>query len=152
MVAFSAEVAASAQEIYSLVADPHRHHELDGSGTVQARANGPRALQRGDRFSVLMRVFGVRYKLPLRVLTAQPPSAQQSGVLEWVQPTGHRWRWEVAPLAQDPGRTLVTESYDARGQNRLARGALALSRVYARNGRGIEASLRRLQARFAPDA
>lgn len=152
VVAFSAEVDAPAQEIFALIADPHRHHELDGSGTVQRRARGPHELKTGDRFSVAMRVFGVPYKLPLRVLTAQPPTEKRPGVLEWVQPTGHRWRWEMTPIQSGVNRTLVTESYDARAQLRLVRAALALSQVYSRNGRGIRASLSRLQQRFDPDA
>lgn len=151
MVAFSAEVAASSQEIFALVADPHRHHEIDGSGTVQSQARGPHQLQTGDRFSVRMRVFGVPYRLPLRVLTAQAPTAGRPGVLEWVQPTGHRWRWEMAPIETQGQRTMVTESYDARAQFPLVRAALTASKVYSRNGRGIEASLSRMQKRFSPD-
>lgn len=151
-MAFSAEVAASAEELFALVADPHRHHELDGSGTVQSRAFGPHRLQTGDRFSVAMRVFGVPYRLPLRVLTAAPPTTQRAGVLEWAQPTGHRWRWEMAPVPADPSRTVVTESYDARNQLRVVRAALRLSKVHSRNGHGIEASLSRLQNRFSPDS
>ncbi|EXF24606.1 dimethyladenosine transferase [Nesterenkonia sp. AN1] len=151
VVAFSAEVAAPAQEIFALVADPHRHHEIDGSGTVQNQATGPHRLSTGDRFSVRMRVFGIPYRLRLRVSIAQPPTAQRPGVLEWVQPTGHRWRWEMA--ASEPGmdHTVVTESYDARTQFRPVRAALTASKVYSRNGRGIEASLSRLQRRFTPD-
>lgn len=156
IVAFSAEVAAAPDEIFALIADPHRHHEIDGSGTVQRRATGPHQLKAGDRFSVDMRVFGIRYRLPLRVLTAQPPEGGRPGVLEWAQPTGHRWRWELTPLPQDPareeqGRTWVTESYDARAQLRPVRAALSLSKVYSRNARGIQASLSRLQKRFASD-
>lgn len=152
VVAFSAEIPATAEEIYALVADPHRHHEVDGSGTVQSRAVGPHELRTGDRFSVRMRVFGIPYQLPLRVLVAQQPDEQRPGILEWVQPTGHRWRWEMAPLSTPGGRTLVTESYDARGQNRLVRAALGWTKVESRNGRGIEAALSRLQKKYSPDA
>lgn len=151
VIAFSAEVAASAQEIFALVADPHRHHEIDGSGTVQSRASGPHQLKTGDRFSVRMRVFGVPYRLPLRVLRAESPTAGQPGVVEWVQPTGHRWRWEMVPIEPGGHRTMVTESYDARAQFPLVRAALTASKVYSRNARGIEASLSRLQKRFSPD-
>ncbi|GAA1140229.1 SRPBCC family protein [Nesterenkonia lutea] len=147
MVAYSAEISAPAEELFVLVSDPHRHHELDGSGTVQPRAIGPRQLQTGDRFSVHMRLFGVPYRLPLRVLTSQPPSAQRPGVLEWVQPTGHRWRWEMTSLTGRPGHTLVTETYDARRQLRPVRGLLRLLKVCPRNAASIRGSLRRLQER-----
>ena len=95
-----------------------------------------------------MKVFGVPYRLPLRVSAAEPPMEGRPGILEWVQPTGHRWRWVVEPVAEEPGRSLVTETYDARSQNRAVRRALALTRVYSRNGRGIAASLSRLQELF----
>lgn len=148
VVAFTARVQAPAREIFALVADPHRHHEFDGSGTVQSRAVGPHRLRRGDRFSVHMKVFGVPYRLPLRVSAAEPPAEGRPGILEWVQPTGHRWRWALEPVTDDPGHTQVTEAYDARSQNRVLRRVLALTQVYSRNGQAIQASLSRLQELF----
>jgi hypothetical protein len=37
----SAEVNAPAGEIFEIVADPRRHGELDGSGTVMGTVAGP---------------------------------------------------------------------------------------------------------------
>lgn len=36
----SAEVNAPADEIFAIIADPRRHHELDGSGTVLQAIDG----------------------------------------------------------------------------------------------------------------
>src|SRR5882757_11563330 len=52
-------VTASAAEIFALVVDPHRHPELDGSGTVRdIPITGPHHLAVGDEFTVGMRHHG----------------------------------------------------------------------------------------------
>jgi len=50
-VARTVEVAASAEDLFALVVDPHRHGELDGSGTVLDTVSGPRRLTQGAHFS-----------------------------------------------------------------------------------------------------
>lgn len=138
-VARQARVAADAQEIFALLVDPHRHHEVDGSGTVKADVIGPRELQQGDRFRVAMRMFGIPY-----AITSTVTRLETDRLVEWRHPGGHRWRWELAPT--DDGATLVTEVFDYRG----AKGAAAyeLIKIPERNAEGIAASLGRLQRRF----
>ncbi|WP_275585233.1 hypothetical protein, partial [Stenotrophomonas maltophilia] len=58
-------VAAPAHELWAMLADPHRHHEADGSGTVRPKVSGPHRLAVGDRFRVAMRKYGVPYTMPL---------------------------------------------------------------------------------------
>ncbi|MDT5281840.1 MAG: hypothetical protein QOJ20_3035, partial [Mycobacterium sp.] len=50
-VSRSVEVSAPAAELFALVADPRRHHELDGSGTVHENIAAPAKLAAGERFS-----------------------------------------------------------------------------------------------------
>lgn len=145
-VSYSIRVDAPAEPIYELLADPHRHHEIDGSSTVQPSAIGPHELTEGAKFSVHMRKFGLPYRLPLRVTQARRPSAQTPGIVEWRQPTGHKWRWE---FAQADGGTLITETYDASGQFAPARKVLTLLKVPAENALGIKESLRRVASHFA---
>ena len=41
-VSRSVQVNAAAADVFALIADPHRHHELDGSGTVRdTEVKGP---------------------------------------------------------------------------------------------------------------
>lgn len=151
-VSYSITVPAPPDEIYALLADPHRHHEIDGSDTVQARAVGPHELTEGARFTVHMRKFRLPYHLPLRVTQARRPAPGSPGVIEWHQPTGHRWRWEFEDLNEDDAlrpRTLVTESFDAAKQFPPARAAMRLARVFTANAESIRESLRRVQERFA---
>ena len=148
VVSYSITVGAPAAEIYALLADPHRHHEIDGSGTVRSAAIGARELTQGARFSVRMRKYGVPYRLPLKVTHAQPPEKSKPGILEWRQPTGHRWRWEFAEKGTDPTTTSVTESYDSTEQIAPIRAALGLVGVNAENATAIKASLRRVKTHF----
>lgn len=146
VVSYSITVQAPASELYALLADPHRHHEVDGSGTVRSSAIGAHELTEGARFSVRMRKFGLPYRLPLKVTRAQPPGKGQPGILEWRQPTGHRWRWEFAEKATEPSTTVVTESYDSTEQIAPIRAGLGLIGVNAENATAIKASLTRVKA------
>ncbi|WP_150462125.1 SRPBCC family protein [Nesterenkonia ebinurensis] len=149
-VSYSITVPAPAAEIYALLANPHRHHEIDGSHTVQARAIGAHELTEGARFSVHMRKFGLPYRLPLRVTQARRPAAGAQGVIEWRQPTGHRWRWEFEVLSEndDALSTLVTESFDTGQQFPPARAAIKLAKVLPANAKSIQESLRRVRQKF----
>jgi hypothetical protein len=57
------EVRAPAAELFDIVADPTRHGELDGSGTVKDTVRGPERLSSGAKFSVGMKQYGVPYKI-----------------------------------------------------------------------------------------
>jgi hypothetical protein len=57
------EVAAPAGELFAIVADPRRHGEIDGSGTVRENASAPAELVAGARFSTKMRMYGLPYRI-----------------------------------------------------------------------------------------
>jgi hypothetical protein len=44
------DVAAPAAELWEIAADPRRHHELDGSGTVQGNLKVPSEVVVGSKF------------------------------------------------------------------------------------------------------
>jgi hypothetical protein len=62
-VARSVVIDAPAQGVFALVADPHRHHDIDGSGTVQPQISGPNRLSDGAKFSVHMKYGPLPYKI-----------------------------------------------------------------------------------------
>lgn len=139
-VARRVEVPASAGDIFELLADPHRHQELDGSGTVRATVSGPDRLSEGARFSVNMRQLGIPYRITSTVV-----SFVEDRLVEWRHPMGHTWRWELAETA--PGRTTVTETFDYSG---AALGTMfELSGRTATNVRGMTATLEQLRRRFS---
>jgi uncharacterized protein YndB with AHSA1/START domain len=134
-------VHASAAEVFALLADPHRHPELDGSGTVRAiPVVGPDRLSQGATFTVGMKQHGFPYKIKSKVT-----AFEDGRLLEWQHPLGHRWRWELAET--DPGTTQVTETFDYTGAK--APRMLELFGQPRANGVGITKTLEALSARFA---
>ena len=140
-VSRAAEVQAPAAELFALVADPHRHGELDGSGTVQDTVSGPPRLTQGARFSVNMKMFGLPYRITSRVT-----ELDDGRVVEWRHPFGHRWRWELTPLSATS--TRVTETFDYSPVPSVQAKALELLGLVKQNAAGIEATLRQLQERY----
>lgn len=139
-VSRSVVVQAPAQELFELVANPHRHHELDGSGTVRANAKGPDQLAQGDTFTVRMKMYGVPY-----MITSTATRVEPGRVVEWKHPGGHRWRWEFEELG--PSETRVSETFDYR-ETMLAK-PYELMGIPDRNAKGIEQTLAKLARTYA---
>lgn len=139
----SVEVSAPAAELFGIVADPRRHHELDGSGTVGQNIRTPDHLEVGSRFSTGMRMYGLPYRITSTVTALEPDK-----VIEWRHPLGHRWRWEFEALS--PTSTRVTETFDFRnaGPVRLLLN-YKLPGFIKGNTRGVEATLTRLHSRYS---
>ncbi|MDT5340368.1 MAG: hypothetical protein QOD90_5873 [Mycobacterium sp.] len=136
-------VKAPAAEIFAIVSDPHRHPELDGSGTLRdVPIKGPHRLAVGDKFTVGMKQFGLPYQI-----TSTVTEVQDGKVIEWQHPLGHRWRWELVEASPgDATITEVTETFDYR----TAKVPLVITTFgYDRkNGDGITSTLQRLAERF----
>ena len=141
-VSRTAVIGASPQELFELVADPHRHGELDGSGTVKDTVSGPDRLTKDAKFSVKMKQYGVPYRITSRVTELEPDR-----VVEWRHPAGHRWRWEFE--AQGDGSTKVTETWDASRVNGVVFAGFRAGHYVKKNGDGITATLQNLQKRYA---
>ncbi|MBV9513160.1 MAG: SRPBCC family protein [Mycobacteriaceae bacterium] len=142
-VSRAAEVDTSPAELFAIVADPRRHSELDGSGTVGNNIRGPAPLHLGGRFSTKMKMFGLPYRITSTVTDFKPDR-----LIEWRHPLGHRWRWEFEPVSANT--TRVTETFDFRDtgpvKDRLR--YYEATGFAKRNAAGIEATLRRLQDRY----
>jgi len=144
-VSRSVEVEAPAAELYALVSDPRRHHELDGSGTVRQNIQMPSNLVVGSKFSTKMKMFGLPYRITSTVTALKPGE-----LFEWRHPVGHRWRWEFESLS--PTRTRVTETFDHRnaGAIKNALNFYTVNGAHRLNAAGIEATLAKLRDRYAP--
>lgn len=134
-------VQAPPAEVFDLIADPHRHPELDGSGTVRdSQVVGPTRLSEGAHFTVGMKQYGLPYKI-----TSTVTGFEDDRLLEWQHPLGHRWRWELAET--EPGVTQVTETFDYSTSK-----APRLLEAFGQPGKnavGITATLQALATRFA---
>jgi uncharacterized protein YndB with AHSA1/START domain len=145
-VSRSVEVAAPAAELFAYVADPRRHHEVDGSGTVHENITAPAKLAAGDRFSTKMRMFGLPYRITSTVTAVKP-----GALIEWRHPFGHRWRWEFDEIS--PTLTRVTETFDFRdtGAVKDTLNYYTLMGFKKGNAKGIEATLAKLRDRYSVD-
>jgi hypothetical protein len=140
----SVEVRAAASELFAIVADPTRHQELDGSGTVRGNIRGPAKFVVGARFSTRMRMYGVPYRITSTVTRLTPDK-----LIEWRHPVGHRWRWEFEALS--PTCTRVTETFDYRDTGRVKDALKYYERMgfATRNAAAIEATLSKLRDRYS---
>lgn len=141
-VSRSVQVAAPVAEVFALVVDPHRHAEIDGSGTVRdVDVKGPQRLSAGDKFTVGMTQYGVPYKI-----TSKATEVEENRVVEWQHPLGHRWRWDLAEVS--PGTTKVTETFDYSTAKLPI--FIELTGYHKKNAEGIESTLTSLADRYAP--
>lgn len=128
-------VAAPAERVFEVLADPAQHPAIDGSGSVRAsRTAEPERLALGARFGMSMRI-GLPYAITNVVV-----EFEEGRRIAWRHFGGHRWRWELEPV--DGGRTRVTETFDWSTSH--APWLLELAGAPARNRRAIEATLDRL--------
>lgn len=97
-------IDAPAHIIFDLLADPRRHCDFDGSGTVKSSVSGPSRLFLGARFGM-----GMNIKVNYRVVNTVHEFVENE-LIAWSHFSGHRWRYELEPL--EGGRTKVTETFD----------------------------------------
>jgi uncharacterized protein YndB with AHSA1/START domain len=105
-------IAAPPEKIFALLADPRRHHDIDGSGTVHAAKDAPERLTMGSTFGMSMKA-GITYSMENTVVEfeenrriAWEPRLKGKYV-HWIG--GRVWRYELEPVE---GGTLVRESWD----------------------------------------
>lgn len=135
-------VPAPPQRVFDLLADPRRHPELDGSGTVRAIVEGPPRLYRGAAFAMRMHL-GAPYEMTSRVvefeegrrIAWQPrPSNRLAALLVG----GRIWRYELEPV---DGGTRVRETWDISRE----RVPVPLLAMRATTLRGMRRTLERLE-------
>jgi len=105
-------IAAAPEKIFDLLADPARHHDIDGSGSVIAAKETSQRLALGSKFGMRMKI-GVPYSMVSTVIEfdenrriawqSRPPGI--GGRLAG----GRIWRYELEPVE---GGTRVRESWD----------------------------------------
>jgi len=106
-------IAAPADRIFDVIADPARHREFDGSGSVKEVASGaPSRLSLGSTFQMAMK-RGVSYSMlntvtefdeNRRIAWSPKPAGKLGARL-----VGRIWRYELEPVE---GGTKVTETWD----------------------------------------
>ena len=97
-------INAPAGVIFDILANPYRHHEIDGSNTVQQPRSGtPERLFLGATFSMDM-------KMKASYFTNNHVVAfEENRVIAWHHMAKFVWKYELTPV--DDG-TLVKESFN----------------------------------------
>jgi uncharacterized protein YndB with AHSA1/START domain len=106
-------IPAPAERIFALIADPRRHREIDGSGTVRDAKNLPDKLELGAKFGMSMKV-GLPYSMVSTVIEYEEGrrlawQTRPPGRLPGKLAGGRIWRYELEPVE---GGTRVRESWD----------------------------------------
>jgi uncharacterized protein YndB with AHSA1/START domain len=108
VVRASREIAAPADKIFELIADPSQQPQWDGNDNLAEAAAGQRVRTVGDVFTMTLTMGSDR--------TNHVVEFEEGRLIAWrpsepgKAPPGHLWRWELEPL--DDSRTRVTHTYD----------------------------------------
>jgi uncharacterized protein YndB with AHSA1/START domain len=137
----SAVVTAPPDEVFALLANPHRHHEFDGSGSVQSTISGPQRLALGDSFGVKMKI-GLPYRITNHVV-----ELEEDRRIAWCHWARAVWRYELEAV---PEGTRVTETFDY-GVSRFPKG-IEMLKFPQGNAKSIRDTLLRLQQIFGNPA
>jgi uncharacterized protein YndB with AHSA1/START domain len=108
VVSTSREIAAPADTIFELIADPSLQPRWDGNDNLAEARTGQRVRAVGDVFTMMLTMGSVRANHVVefeegRVIAWRPSEPGK-------EPPGHLWRWRLERL--DDSRTLVTHTYD----------------------------------------
>ena len=119
VVSASREIAASAERIFELIADPSQQPLWDGNDNLVKAEPGQRIRSIGEVFRMALTNDSIRENHVVDFVEARSIAWNPSEVGQ--PPPGHLWRWELEPL--NDSRTRVTHTYDwsrLTDQNRLA--------------------------------
>jgi uncharacterized protein YndB with AHSA1/START domain len=108
VVSADREIAAGADTVFALIADPAEQPRWDGNDNLAGAERGQRVRAVGEVFTTAITTGGVRENHVVefeegRRIAWRPAEPGQ-------EPPGHLWRWELEPLG--PDRTRVTHTYD----------------------------------------
>ena len=136
-------INASADDLWALYANPHRHPDLDGHGIADLQpgsVSGPQRLQAGDTFGVHMRMGRFPYHMTLLCLQSRPGKE-----VAWKSMAPAIWRWQFDAIDED--RTVVTGEWIPT--SRWYAPVYAALGVMVANRRGITGTLDRLEEMMA---
>lgn len=136
-------IPAPPSKIFDLLADPSRHRDIDGSGTVRDAKAGSERLVLGSQFGMSMRM-GIPYSMQSTVIELEEDRRiawQTRGASILGRVLGGRiWRYELEP--QDGG-TMVRESWDITQESPATKPAVR--RAAKTTAKNMAATLERIE-------
>jgi uncharacterized protein YndB with AHSA1/START domain len=136
------------EAIFAFLADPRRHRDIDGSGSVREAKSGPERVKLGDQFSMSMKL-GVPYTMVSTII-----EFEDNRLIAWQSRSpglmgkftgGRIWRYELEPV---DGGTRVRETWDI-SQERATKLLLRAPRVHQHTRESMEATLEKIEKLLA---
>ena len=137
-------IPAPAEKIFDLLADPTRHRDIDGSGTVRDAKSGTERLTLGSKFGMSMKM-GIPYSMLNEVI-----EFDENRTIAWqTKPSssfgarfggGRIWRYDLEPV---DGGTLVRETWDISQEAGLSKPLVARGRDHT--VKNMEKTLARIE-------
>ena len=129
-------INAPAEKIFSILADPKKHLEIDGTKTIRGTISGPERLKLGSKFGMNMKL-GIKYRITNTVV-----EFEENSLIAWRHFGRWRWRYELRSLS--PNQTEVTETFD--GTTSISQTWLNFRKAYPWVQMAVAKTLVRLKA------
>jgi uncharacterized protein YndB with AHSA1/START domain len=136
-------IPAPPEAIFDFLADPSRHREIDGSGTVREAKGEPQRLKLGSTFGMSMKM-GIPYSMVSTVV-----EFEENRRIAWQtrgpgpigrHVAGRIWRYELEPVE---GGTRVRETWDITSESAITKPVVRLGADRTR--KNMEATLARIE-------
>ena len=131
-------INAPADRIFAILANPHRHKEIDGSATIQENISGPDKLFLGSKFGMKMHL-GIDYRIRNTVV-----EYKENELIAWRHLGRWIWRYELVNIG--PQMTQVTETFDASRAPLISKAWLSLRKAYPWTQKAVAKTLVRLKS------
>ena len=131
-------INAPADKIFTILANPHRHKEIDGSATIQENFSGPDKLVLGSKFGMKMHL-GIDYRIQNTVV-----EYKENELIAWRHLGRWIWRYELVNIG--PQTTQVTETFDASRAPLIAKAWLSFRKAYPWTQKAVAKTLVRLKS------
>jgi uncharacterized protein YndB with AHSA1/START domain len=140
-------IPAPAEAIFALLADPTRHKDIDGSGSLVKAKGTPERLALGSEFGMSMKM-GLPYSMTNTVI-----EYEENERIAWQTRGGGRvgrmvggriWRYELEPAE---GGTRVRESWDISQESRITKPMVRRGGAHTRDN--MAATLARIEELLA---
>jgi hypothetical protein len=141
-------IPAPADAIFALLADPSRHRDIDGSGSVRDAKEPSQRVKLGDKFGMQMKA-GIPYSMISTVIEFDDDrriawQSRPPGVFGKIS-GGRIWRYELEPV---DGGTRVRETWDI-SQEIGVKPFLRNSRVHQHTRAAMEKTLANIEQLLA---
>ena len=131
-------INATPERIFSILNNPKRHEEIDGSSTITANISGPDELVLGSKFGMKMHL-GINYRILNTVV-----EYDHNRLIAWRHLGRWRWRYQLRELGN--GTTEVTETFDGTFAPIISQWWLRFRNAYPWTQLAVAKTLVRLKA------